>query len=94
MGWNYAMQWLVVLPLELSAAAIVVDYWKSGVSDGVFITVFFIGILVINLFGVRGYGEAEFFFSVIKVTHSTFLITDNLLLVRYAPSWGSSFARS
>lgn len=27
MGWNYAMQWLVVLPLEIVAASITVDYW-------------------------------------------------------------------
>ena len=27
MGWNYAMQWLVVLPLEVVSASITVDYW-------------------------------------------------------------------
>lgn len=27
MGWNYAMQWLVVLPLEIVSASITVDYW-------------------------------------------------------------------
>lgn len=30
MGWNYAMQWLVVLPLEIVSASITVDYWVSG----------------------------------------------------------------
>jgi len=29
MGWNYAMQWLVVLPLEIVSASITVDYWVS-----------------------------------------------------------------
>lgn len=67
MGWNYAMQWLIVLPLELSAAAIVVNYWNTGVNIGVFITIFIIVIVAINLCGVRGYGEAEFIFSTIKV---------------------------
>lgn len=67
MGWNYAMGWLIVLPLELSAAAIVVDYWQSGVSNGVFITIFLLVIVFINLMGVRGYGEAEFLFSILKV---------------------------
>lgn len=34
MGWNYAMQWLVVLPLEIVAASITVDYWvgSNGIS--------------------------------------------------------------
>jgi len=27
MGWNYAMQWLVALPLEIVSASITVDYW-------------------------------------------------------------------
>jgi yeast amino acid transporter len=67
MGWNYAMQWLIVLPLELSAASIVVDYWNSGVNNGVFITLFLIVVVCINMFGVKGYGEAEFVFSIIKV---------------------------
>ena len=47
MAWNYALQWLVTLPLELVAAAIT--------------------ILFINVFGVKGYGEAEFIFSALKV---------------------------
>ncbi|ODQ53272.1 amino acid permease [Saitoella complicata NRRL Y-17804] len=69
MGWNYAMQWLVVLPLELTAAAITLEFWKgsANVNVAVWITIFLILIIVINLFGVRGYGEAEFVFSAIKV---------------------------
>lgn len=67
MGWNYAMGWLVVLPLELTAAGITVQYWNSGVNVGVFITIFIILIVFINLCGVRGYGEAEFIFSLIKI---------------------------
>jgi yeast amino acid transporter len=67
MGWNYAMGWLVVLPLELTAASITVNYWDSGVNVGVFITIFLLLIVAINLCGVRGYGEAEFVFSITKV---------------------------
>jgi amino acid transporter len=67
MGWNYAMGWLVVLPLELTAAGITISYWNSGINVGVFITIFLILLTAINLVGVRGYGEAEFVFSIIKV---------------------------
>lgn len=45
MGWNYALQWLVVLPLELSAAAIVVDYWKTNVNNGVYNYLFLFGYM-------------------------------------------------
>jgi yeast amino acid transporter len=67
MGWNYAMGWLVVLPLELTAAGITIQYWNSTLNVGIFITIFLVLIVCINLAGVRGYGEAEFVFSIIKV---------------------------
>jgi amino acid transporter len=68
MGWNYALQWLVVLPLEIVAASITVDYWSPNVSNAAWVAIFWVLIVSINLFGVRGYGEAEFVFSIIKVT--------------------------
>ena len=67
MGWNYAMQWLVVLPLEVVAAAITVQYWDSHISPAAWVTIFLTIIISINLFGVKGYGEAEFVFSIVKI---------------------------
>jgi amino acid transporter len=65
--FSYALQWLVTLPLELVAASITISFWNETVSPAVFVTVFLILIMAINLFGVKGYGEAEFMFSMIKV---------------------------
>eukprot|EP00596_Hydrurales_sp_CCMP1899_P010120 CAMPEP_0119048104 /NCGR_PEP_ID=MMETSP1177-20130426/56924_1 /TAXON_ID=2985 /ORGANISM="Ochromonas sp, Strain CCMP1899" /LENGTH=568 /DNA_ID=CAMNT_0007023533 /DNA_START=152 /DNA_END=1855 /DNA_ORIENTATION=- len=67
MGWNYAMQWLVVLPLEIVAAAITLQYWNLTITPLVFITIFWVVTVVINFFGVRGYAEAEFVYGAIKV---------------------------
>ncbi|EEP82895.1 general amino-acid permease GAP1 [Uncinocarpus reesii 1704] len=67
MGWNYALQWLVVLPLEIVAAALTVNYWRSEISPAAWVAIFYVLVVVINLFGVQGYGEAEFIFSIIKV---------------------------
>ncbi|KAJ5433648.1 uncharacterized protein N7458_012804 [Penicillium daleae] len=67
MGWNYALGWLIVLPLEIVAASITIEYWSPGISNAAWVAVFWALIVSINLFGVRGYGEAEFVFSVIKV---------------------------
>ncbi|XBW37514.1 hypothetical protein QEN19_003097 [Hanseniaspora menglaensis] len=68
-NFNYALQWLVVLPLEIVSASITVNYWGTPKKyrDG-FVALFWVVIVVINLFGVKGYGEAEFVFSIIKVT--------------------------
>lgn len=69
MGWNYAMQWLVVLPLEIVAASITLQYWPGAAdtNPAAFVTIFLVIIVCINFFGVRGYGEAEFVFAIIKV---------------------------
>jgi len=58
---------MVTLPLEIVAAAITIQYWESPVSPAVWVTIFLILIIIINLFGVESYGEAEFWFSLIKV---------------------------
>jgi len=70
MGWNYAIQWLVVLPLEIVAASITLSYWPGaqGTNAAAWVTIFLVVIVAINFFGVRGYGEAEFVFAIIKVT--------------------------
>lgn len=73
MGWNYALQWLVVFPLELVAASMTISYWSTDgssaatVNPDAWVCLFYVLILIINLFGAKGYGEAEFVFSIIKV---------------------------
>lgn len=61
------MQWLIVLPLEIIAASVTIGYWDESLTRAIFVTIFLAVILVINLFGVKAYGEAEFIFSIIKV---------------------------
>ncbi|CAF0856065.1 unnamed protein product [Adineta steineri] len=67
MGWNYGLGGLTTMPLELTAAGLVINYWTTSINVAVWITVFLIALLIINLFGVRGYGEVEFFMSLVKV---------------------------
>lgn len=64
---SYAMQWLVVLPLEIVAASLTIRFWRQDLNSAIFVTPFLIVIISINLFGVKGYGEAEFVFSIIKI---------------------------
>jgi len=62
------MQWLVVLPLEIVAATLTIEYWSKGsINNNAWVAIFLILIVTINLFGVKGYGEAEFVFAIIKV---------------------------
>jgi amino acid transporter len=75
MGWNYAMSWLVILPFELIAAGVTISFWTGNdvdesvsITPAAWITIFLVLIIVINVFGVRGYGEVEFILGAIKVT--------------------------
>ncbi|GAA6052158.1 hypothetical protein JCM3770_001246 [Rhodotorula araucariae] len=69
LGWNYAYSWAITIPTEIVAAALVLDYWPGAakINVAVWITVFFIVITAFNFLGVGTFGEAEFWFSLIKI---------------------------
>ena len=67
MSWNYLLQWLIALPLELVACAMTMKYWNDEVNPAIWVTIFLLMIALINLFGVKGFAEVEFSFSVIKI---------------------------
>lgn len=57
MGWDYAIGWLIVLPFELIAAGVTISFWRDDINNGVWISVFLVLLVVVQVFGVRGYGE-------------------------------------
>ncbi|KIX07961.1 uncharacterized protein Z518_02615 [Rhinocladiella mackenziei CBS 650.93] len=68
LGWNYWYQFAIGVPIEISAAAVVIGYWPNHVSNAAWITILFVPMVLINCFPVRIYGEAEFVFGAIKLT--------------------------
>ncbi|WFD36844.1 hypothetical protein MCUN1_003734 [Malassezia cuniculi] len=68
-GYNYWMQWLVTLPLEYTAASIVIQFWdtKEVVPRGVWIAIFTLLMILVNFFGAKGYGEFEFMATLLKI---------------------------
>ncbi|KAL3439746.1 amino acid permease/ SLC12A domain-containing protein [Aspergillus insuetus] len=83
MGWLYVYSLGILVPYEITAGALVIDYWDNPVNVGVWITVFIIVIVGLNLLPVEYYGEAEFWFSSLKV----FTII-GLLLLSFILFWG------
>ncbi|KAL8689309.1 MAG: hypothetical protein Q9224_004667 [Gallowayella concinna] len=89
MGWNYVFQWAIVLPLELTVAGLTVEYWQSGVSIGVWITIFWFAIIAINVFGTLGYAEEEFWSSLLKlIAIVLFMIIGVVLCAGGGPAGG------
>ncbi|KIX02624.1 uncharacterized protein Z518_08566 [Rhinocladiella mackenziei CBS 650.93] len=65
--WDYAIGWLTVLPFELTAASITIEYWRDDIHVSVWITVFLVFLCLVQIFGVLGYGEVEFVLSMMKI---------------------------
>lgn len=68
LGVNYWYCWGIAIPVELTAAAIVIQYWNTTINISVWLTIQYVLVLLINFMGVRWYGEFEFWFSAIKIT--------------------------
>ncbi|KAF4552013.1 Amino acid permease-like protein 34 [Elsinoe fawcettii] len=68
-GWDYAISWLFILPFEITAACVTIEFWEGGarVNSAVWVTVFLFALSVVNIFGIRGFGEVEFVLSMIKI---------------------------
>ncbi|KAG9123387.1 hypothetical protein FRC07_015006 [Ceratobasidium sp. 392] len=68
LGVNYWYCYGIALPVELTAAGIVIQYWNTSINVAAWITIQYVLVLIINFLGVRWYGEFEFWFSAIKIT--------------------------
>ncbi|KDE08980.1 hypothetical protein MVLG_00703 [Microbotryum lychnidis-dioicae p1A1 Lamole] len=89
LGYNYLFQWAVVLPLEITAAGITVQYWNESVPIAAWITIFWFAIIFVNIFGTLGFAEEEFWSSCLKLTVVViFVIIGIVLNVGAGPSGG------
>ncbi|WP_340622173.1 amino acid permease [Xenorhabdus siamensis] len=66
-GWNYWAMFILVGMAELTAVGMYIQYWWPEIPTWVSAAIFFVLINAVNLINVRLYGEAEFWFSIIKV---------------------------
>jgi len=67
MGWLYFYSLGILVPYEITAAGLVIDYWNSNVNIAVWITCMIVVIVALNALPVRFYGETEFWFASTKV---------------------------
>ena len=82
LGWNYWLALAVSVAVELAAAQLVMKYWFPGVSGMVWSAAFLLLMFGLNAFSVRGFGEAEYWFSLIKVaTVIIFIIVGVMMIV-------------
>ncbi|KAF2019330.1 dicarboxylic amino acid permease [Aaosphaeria arxii CBS 175.79] len=66
-GWNYFFKYAIVLANNLTAAGLIIQYWRPDLNVAIWITVFAVVIIAINVLHVGSFGESEFVLSVIKI---------------------------
>ncbi|KAH7909694.1 amino acid permease/ SLC12A domain-containing protein [Hygrophoropsis aurantiaca] len=86
---HFASRWVdpalgfavITVPVEVSGAQILITYWDSNTKHaGIYTAIICVFVSSINVFGVRYFGEAEFIFSLIKLTMITGLILLGIIL--------------
>ncbi|KAG9294763.1 hypothetical protein G9A89_008242 [Geosiphon pyriformis] len=80
LGWNYWYSWSVTVAVEITAGSIVIQYWISSVPTWLWSILLLLIMVSFNFFSVRGYGEAEYWFSMTKIVTVIIFIVIAFLL--------------
>ncbi|KAG6369107.1 amino acid permease/ SLC12A domain-containing protein [Boletus reticuloceps] len=69
------------IPLELTAFYSMVRFWDTNPAHGaIYIAAFIVALLLLNLFGVRWFGNSEIFFASLKIILAVGLIIGGLVI--------------
>jgi len=65
--FSFRYTFAMLLAAEVTAAAIIIQYWTEAVPVAVWIAIVLLVILALNIIAVSFFGEAEFWFASIKI---------------------------
>ncbi|KAJ1946520.1 hypothetical protein EC988_005536 [Linderina pennispora] len=80
-GWNYWLSWMLTVGSELVACGLIVQFWLPNLNGVVWSVVAMVIMFAINAISVRGYGEAEYYFAMIKVLAVVVVIIVGILTI-------------
>jgi GABA permease len=80
-GWRYWFFWVVVLAVEATAGAVILESWIPAVPQWAWALIVMIVLTLSNLASVASYGEFEFWFAGIKVVAIAAFVVIGLLAV-------------
>ncbi|QQE73724.1 amino acid permease [Brevibacillus composti] len=81
LGWNYWYNWAITIAVELSAGALIMKYWFPDTPSMLWSALFLVLMFGLNMLSVKGYGESEFWFSLIKVSTVIIFIVVGTLMI-------------
>lgn len=81
LGWNYWYNWAITIAAELSAVTMIMKFWFPNSPSLLWSGLFLLIMFILNYLAVRGFGEAEYWFSLIKVvTVIVFIVMGTLMI--------------
>jgi AAT family amino acid transporter len=80
-GWNYWFMWIVTCVAEITAIGIYMRVWFPDVPQWVWALSALSSMSLVNLVGVRAFGEFEFWFSAIKVLTIVAMIAAGIAMI-------------
>jgi GABA permease len=80
-GWLYWWFWVIVIPVEATAGALILHNWVEAVPQWAFALLITALLVGTNLFSVGNYGEFEFWFALVKVIAIVAFIAVGLLAI-------------
>lgn len=81
LGWNYWYNWAITIAAEIAAVSLIMKYWFPNSSSLVWTILFIVVVLTFNLLSVRVFGEAEYWFAMIKVATVIIFIIVSFLMI-------------
>ncbi|MGG3927816.1 amino acid permease [Metabacillus fastidiosus] len=75
-GWNYWYNWAITIAAELAAVVLIMKFWFPDSPSFIWSGIALLIMFGFNYLSVKGFGEAEFWFALIKVvTVIIFIVT-------------------
>ncbi|MBT2528345.1 amino acid permease [Streptomyces sp. ISL-99] len=88
-GWLYWFFWVVVLAVEATAGAVILEGWVPAVPQWAWALIVMVVLTATNLASVSSYGEFEFWFAGIKVVAiAAFIVIGGLAVFGLLPGSG------
>ena len=81
LGWNYWYNWAVTVAVDLVTLQIIMRYWFPSIPGVWWAALFLLVIFLLNFISVRGFGEGEYWFALIKVITVLFFIAVGVLMI-------------
>ncbi|HJV16905.1 MAG TPA: amino acid permease [Bacillales bacterium] len=81
LGWNYWYNWAITIAAELSAVTMIMKFWFPHTPSIIWSAIFLVIMFLLNYLSVKGFGEAEYWFSLIKVVTVIIFIIAGALMI-------------